>query len=67
MDLMPGILDLTQPNYKNCEVYGKISTSSYVVGALTITSLVKATLDSANYVKGAIKVNDRVEEEINNG
>ncbi len=56
MDLMPGITDLTQLNYKDCEIYGKIKVVNYVVGALTINALITATIDSVNYVEGAVCV-----------
>ena len=56
MDLMPGIVDLTHPNYKDSEVYGKIKVDNYVVGALTINSLITAIIDTGNYVEGAIHV-----------
>ena len=67
MKLMPGIVDLTQPNYKNSEVYGKIDVNSYIGCALTINSLILGKADTTNYVTGAIKVSDNVEEEIDNG
>lgn len=66
MDLMPGIVDLTHPNYRDCEVYGKIGITNSVGCALTIISSVKATIDSVNYVKGAINVSNNVEEEPEN-
>jgi len=56
MDLMPGIMDLSRPNYKDSEIYGKIKIDNYVVGALTINSLVTATINTVNYVEGAVHV-----------
>ena len=58
MDLMPGIVDLTIPNYKDIEVYGKVFITSYVGCAVTINFTIRGSLDSANYVTGAINVRE---------